>query len=245
MSGTLIVGDWDEVERTIRDLRRHPEAGYKPVAISVVGPDKAGHGDPLMESLPRVPRTQVAAVAANPRMRAVMIAGSVSRRSVRELAWQLESAAVDLIMVSRLTDVAGPRMHVVPVDGLPMVHVDLPQYTGLSYAAKRTMDIMISGVALLLLSPVLLAIAAAIKLDDGGPVLFRQERVGQNSTTFTMHKFRSMVLDAEAKVAELMAANEGNGVLFKMKRDPRVTRVGAFLRKHSLDELPQFWDVLV
>lgn len=245
MSGTLIVGDWDEVERTIRDLRRHPEAGYKPVAISVVGPDKAGHGDPLMESLPRVPRTQVAAVAANPRMRAVMIAGSVSRRSVRELAWQLESAAVDLIMVSRLTDVAGPRMHVVPVDGLPMVHVDLPQYTGLSYAAKRTMDIMISGVALFLLSPVFVAIAAAIKLDDGGPVLFRQERVGQNSTTFTMHKFRSMVLDAEAKVAELMAANEGNGVLFKMKRDPRVTRVGAFLRKHSLDELPQFWDVLV
>jgi exopolysaccharide biosynthesis polyprenyl glycosylphosphotransferase len=97
---------------------------------------------------------------------------------------------------------------------------------------------------LVLLAPLLLVIAVAVKLDGGGPVLFRQTRVGRHGRVFTMVKFRSMVVDAEARLAELAAANEGAGPLFKMRNDPRTTRVGAVLRRYSLDELPQLFNVL-
>jgi exopolysaccharide biosynthesis polyprenyl glycosylphosphotransferase len=109
---------------------------------------------------------------------------------------------------------------------------------------KRLFDVSIVTVALVLLSPVFAAIALAVRLDSAGPVIFRQERVGAHGTRFTMLKFRSMVVDAEARLAQLRALDEGNGVLFKMKEDPRVTRVGRFLRAYSLDELPQLWNVL-
>jgi exopolysaccharide biosynthesis polyprenyl glycosylphosphotransferase len=244
LTGTVVVGDREEVEATLKDIRRHPEAGYRPLAVSLVGPDIDDGADPILSLLPRVDRDDLPALARDSRLGAVMIAGSLPRREIRSLAWELENTNVELILLSRLTDVAGPRMHIVPVDGLPMVHVDLPQYTGFNHVAKRTMDILFSAAVLIVLSPVLAAIALAIKLDDRGPVIFRQERVGLNGTTFTMHKFRSMAVDAEARLAELQAKNEGSGVLFKMKHDPRVTRVGRVLRKFSLDELPQFWDVL-
>ena len=110
--------------------------------------------------------------------------------------------------------------------------------------AKRSMDVVLSAVALVLLAPVLLVVALAITVGDGGPVLFRQVRVGRDGRIFTMHKFRSMTVDAEERRAALIQLSDGNGVLFKMHTDPRVTPVGRFLRRYCLDELPQFWDAL-
>jgi exopolysaccharide biosynthesis polyprenyl glycosylphosphotransferase len=193
-----------------------------------------------------IPLDELARVSKDRRARAVIIAGSLpgGNDAIRRLGWELENAQVELILMSRLTDVAGPRIHMRPINGLPMVHVDLPQYSGYSHAVKRIFDVSIVSVALLLLAPVFAITAAIVRLDSPGPVIFRQERVGAHGTRFTMLKFRSMVVDAEDRLEQLRAQDEGNGVLFKMKDDPRVTRAGRVLRAYSLDELPQLWNVL-
>jgi exopolysaccharide biosynthesis polyprenyl glycosylphosphotransferase len=139
--------------------------------------------------------------------------------------------------------VAGPRLHVDPVDGLPLLRLTRPAFTGVPWVAKHIMDRLGSALLLVLAAPLLLAIAVAVKI-DGGPVFFRQTRVGRHGREFSMLKFRSMVVDAEQRLADLVTDDEGAGPLFKMKRDPRVTRVGALLRRFSLDELPQLVNVL-
>ena len=144
-----------------------------------------------------------------------------------------------------MTDVAGPRIHWRPVEGLPLMTVDTPQFSGAKYALKRASDVAGALLGLILTLPLLLLTALAVKLQDGGPVLYRQERVGIDGTRFRMFKFRSMYVDAEERLAALAAANESEGrVLFKMKDDPRVTRPGRWLRRYSVDELPQLLNVL-
>lgn len=131
---------------------------------------------------------------------------------------------------------------------LPLIHVSTPRLGGFSAALKRVFDILGAALGLLVISPFMLATAIAIKLDDGGPVFFRQTRVGRENQPFMMIKFRSMVVDAEARLAELEereGQDAGNGVLFKMKDDPRITRVGRILRAYSIDELPQLINVLL
>ncbi len=125
------------------------------------------------------------------------------------------------------------------------MHVELPNYDGGKHLLKRMLDVTLASLALLVLIPVFLVVAAAIRRDSAGPVLFRQVRVGRNGGTFRMLKFRSMVSTAEADLLDLLDQNEGSGPLFKLKNDPRITRVGRTLRKYSIDELPQFWNVLV
>jgi exopolysaccharide biosynthesis polyprenyl glycosylphosphotransferase len=177
----------------------------------------------------------------------VIVAGRPRHRSddyVRSLSWELERTGASLVLASRLTDVAGPRISFSPVEGLPLMHVELPQFEGRKHLLKRGLDIVASALGLLALLPVLAGIAVLIKLDSPGPVLFRQERVGKNGRTFNMLKFRSMVVTAEQDLAGLLDRNEGNGVLFKLRDDPRVTPLGRVLRKFSLDELPQLWNVL-
>jgi exopolysaccharide biosynthesis polyprenyl glycosylphosphotransferase len=245
LTGTVVVGDADEVACAVAEMRKHPDAGYRPVAVSLTGSEVGGStGTPPVPELPRVSLDELRLAAHDPRLGAVLIAGKMPSAEVKQLAWELEEGAAELLLVSQLTDVAGPRIHHSPVDGLPVVHVDLPRFSGFAHLVKRSMDITFASVALVLLAPLYAAVAVAIKLDDGGPVFFRQERVGQNGRPFMMHKFRSMAVDAEARLAELRARNEADGVLFKLTDDPRVTRVGKFLRQHSLDEFPQFWDVL-
>jgi len=115
---------------------------------------------------------------------------------------------------------------------------------GGTHVAKRVVDIVGSACALIMLSPLLLVVALLVKLEDRGPVLFRQVRVGKNGREFKMLKFRSMRVDAEARLKELLAKNQHNGgVTFKIKDDPRVTRIGKWIRKYSVDEFPQFWNV--
>ncbi len=139
----------------------------------------------------------------------------------------------------------GPgRMSVADLDGVPMLAFTRTPIDVVALAAKRAFDVAASGLALIVLGPVLAAIAIAIRLESPGPFLFRQRRTGLNGRAFDMLKFRSMYQDAEARLEALRSKNEMSGPVFKMARDPRVTRVGRIIRRTSLDELPQFWNVL-
>jgi exopolysaccharide biosynthesis polyprenyl glycosylphosphotransferase len=171
--------------------------------------------------------------------------GDTTRHSyLRELSWSLESAGVELLVHPGLVEVAGPRMHIRPYVGLPLLHVEQPHFEGWRRITKRATDVVLTSVGLVVISPVMALIALAVKLSDGGPVLFRQTRVGLDGSTFTMLKFRSMHTDAEARLAQLRAQNPNIGLMFKLDKDPRVTRVGRFLRRYSLDELPQLFNIL-
>lgn len=162
----------------------------------------------------------------------------------RRVAWAMESHDVEMIVVPALTDISSERLAIRPVAGLPLVHVEPPQSARATRMLKRVFDLAGASALLLLLSPVLLAAALAVRLHDRGPALFRQERVGLDGHTFECLKYRSMVVDADRVLAELQEQNEADGVLFKMADDPRVTRPGRFLRRYSLDELPQLFNVV-
>jgi exopolysaccharide biosynthesis polyprenyl glycosylphosphotransferase len=163
---------------------------------------------------------------------------------LRRLGWRLERGDIDLIVANSLIDVAGARTTVRPVDGLPMLHVEHARLSGVARAFKSVFDWCGAAFGLLLLSPVLLALAIAVKCDSPGPVLFRQTRVGKDGHDFRIVKFRTMHTDAESRLAALRHLNENDGVLFKMRDDPRITRVGRWLRRFSLDELPQLINVV-
>jgi exopolysaccharide biosynthesis polyprenyl glycosylphosphotransferase len=165
--------------------------------------------------------------------------------AVRRLAWQLERDEVDLVVASALVDVAGARTTIRPFDGLPMLHVEHPRLHGGSRLVKDVFDRLGALALLVLAGPVLLGLALCVGLTSRGPVLFRQVRVGRDGRRFRIFKFRSMYLDAEARLGELRHLNEHDGVLFKMRDDPRVTPVGRWLRRFSLDELPQLINVLL
>jgi exopolysaccharide biosynthesis polyprenyl glycosylphosphotransferase len=164
---------------------------------------------------------------------------------LRDLAWELEKTDTDLCVAPALLDVAGPRTTIRPVAGLPLLHVDHPEFTGARRVIKAIFDRLIAAAALLLATPLLVFVALAIMAADGGPALFRQTRVGQDGQPFTVYKFRTMVLGAEERRAQLAKQNECDGVLFKIRNDPRITRVGRWLRRWSLDELPQLFNVLL
>ncbi|WP_328462488.1 exopolysaccharide biosynthesis polyprenyl glycosylphosphotransferase [Actinoplanes sp. NBC_00393] len=165
--------------------------------------------------------------------------------AVRRLAWQLERDEVDLVVASALVDVAGARTTIRPFDGLPMLHVEHPRLHGGSRLVKDVVDRAGALLLLILFGPVLLGVALCVSLTSRGPVLFRQVRVGRDGRHFRIFKFRSMYIDAEARLSELRHLNEHDGVLFKIRDDPRVTPVGRWLRRFSLDELPQLLNVLL
>ncbi|MEZ0074729.1 sugar transferase [Planotetraspora sp. GP83] len=236
----LVVGTEFRAAHLIRQLRREPYAGYAVAGVCL--PD--GYDDTL-PGFPDVPvlgtfddvRQTLARLGAD----TVAVTGLTIPR-MRSLAWELEGTGVDLVVAPALTDVAGPRVHTRPVAGLPLLHVEEPELQGPRRIAKNVLERAIAVAAVALLLPVGAIIAMAIRLDSPGPALFRQTRVGIGGRRFTLYKFRSMVRDAES-IRETLR-NDGNGVLFKMRRDPRVTRVGGLLRRWSLDELPQLVNVI-
>ncbi len=242
----LAVGEPAQVLELTNQLRREWYAGYRVVGACI--PDALVSPEPqLLDGVPVVGSFRnvldaAAAVSAD----TVAVTGSseLTGRRLRRLGWQMEGTGIDLVLAPSLTDVAGPRIHTRPVAGLPLIHVSSPEFRGARKWLKGAFDRTAAGIGLLLLSPVFLAIAVAIKVDNPGPVIFRQKRVGLDGTEFDVLKFRSMVVDAEAMVAKLAAKNEGNGLLFKMRSDPRVTRVGSILRRWSWDELPQLINVV-
>ena len=164
---------------------------------------------------------------------------------LRSLAWELEKTGTDLCVAPALLDVAGPRTTIRPTAGLTLLHVDHPQRSGFRLVLKGLFDRCAAAAALVMLAPVMAVLAAAIWLHDRGPVLFTQVRVGRDGHTFRIYKFRTMVVDAEQRKDELLASNDSDGVLFKLRKDPRVTRVGAHLRRWSLDELPQLFNIFL
>lgn len=176
---------------------------------------------------------------------AVTTCPELDAAKLRGLAWELEKTGTDLCVAPSLLDVAGPRTTVRPTAGLTLLHVDHPQLSGARQVVKTLFDRIAAGAALILLSPVFLAVAVAIRMHDHGPALFIQTRVGKDGKPFRLFKFRTMVIDAEARLAQLRESNEHDGVLFKMRQDPRITPIGIPLRKWSMDELPQLINVLL
>ncbi|MFC0681627.1 sugar transferase [Lysobacter korlensis] len=247
LSRAILVGDSADVEYVLGQIGRLACSPYDIVGVA------ADDGDfPTRRFGSRIVSTvsgldHVADAVLEYQADTVIVAGRPRHRSddyVRSLSWELERTGASLVLASRLTDVAGPRISFSPVEGLPLMHVELPQFEGRKHMLKRGLDIVASAFGLLVLLPAFGVIAALIKLDSPGPVFFRQERVGRNGRTFSMVKFRSMVATAEHDLAGLLDQNEGAGVLFKIRHDPRVTPLGRVLRKFSLDELPQLWNVL-
>lgn len=245
-SRTVVVGTKDDVEYAIRSLRPTGQLGYLVVGVALLeGSDDTvtvdgvdypvTRGDDAVLRAAAIHESDTIVVASQP---------SSDPTYVKRLAWSLEGTAAELVLSSRLTDVAGPRMTLRPVEGMPLIHVKIPSFEGAAFYVKRALDVVASAAALALFAPVAAAIAIAIKADDGGPVFFRQARVGRDGREFAMLKFRTMRVDAEAELAALWAQNEGSGPMFKLRQDPRVTRIGRVLRAFSLDEVPQFWNVL-
>ena len=242
----VVAGSLVEVERVVAHMRRVPYAGYKVVAACILDPAlgnvTAVDGVPAQHS--DIDGLEGVVDAAGADTLAIVGTNTFPTGTLRRLSWRLEGKPIQLIVAPALTDFAGPRIVVRPVGGLPLLHIDEPQFKGLRRAMKHLLDASLGGLLLILLSPLLLGVAIAIKLGDGGPVFFRQNRVGRHGHPFQMWKFRTMVVGSEEQLEGLLDFNEHNGGLFKIRQDPRVTRVGAFLRKHSLDEMPQLLNVV-
>ncbi len=174
----------------------------------------------------------------------IVAASAIESQTTNRLARDLLERGIHVELSSTLRDIASQRLTVRPLGRFPVVYVEPIQRGGWRRVAKRSFDVAIAALGLILTSPLLAVAAIAVKLDSRGPVLFSQIRVGRDSKPFRVLKLRSMVPDAESRLAELLEDNEADGPLFKMKHDPRVTRVGRLLRKTSVDEIPQLWNVL-
>ena len=240
---TLLVGERRKSAHTAQQLRDNALAGFEIVGAVT---DESGTrelvpGVPIVSDYPRI----LEAVE-NLDIDALIITSSdsITPQRLRQLSWDLESRHVDMILASALTDIAGPRIHARPVAGLPLIHVEFPQFQGWRYFAKRSQDIFGALFAIILTSPLLLLLTVLVRIDSKGPALFQQARLGLRGREFTMYKFRSMRVDAENELPSLLDRSDGNTVMFKMREDPRVTPVGRFIRRHSLDELPQLFNVL-
>jgi exopolysaccharide biosynthesis polyprenyl glycosylphosphotransferase len=245
-SKVLLVGSRASVQQLAHELARQPMSGYWVVGACAPGEEIAGHlpgtGIPVYGNLDSV---QSALGLSGADTVVITSSDELPPDRVRELSWSLEPGRQHLVVAPSLMDIGGPRIHTRPVAGLPLIHVETPRYEGSVLFTKRAFDLCASAVMIVILSPFLGAIALIVGLSSSGPVLFKQDRVGLNGKKFKMLKFRSMVIDAEARLKQLQDVDRaaGNSVLFKMKHDPRVTRVGQFLRRYSLDELPQLFNV--
>ncbi|MGB6456975.1 MAG: sugar transferase [Streptosporangiaceae bacterium] len=244
MRRAVLVGHADVIAGLAAMLRRDTHHGLVAVAACVLGPDRPRviGGLPVYGGL-----SNVLEVVQNLHADtvAVLACPEMSGARLRDLAWALERTDTDLCVAPALLDVAGPRTTIRPIAGLPLLHMDHPEFTGIRWLLKSVFDRAAALAASIALLPLFAAVAVAIKLGGSGPVLFRQTRVGKDGKPFTLFKFRTMVVDAEQRLAEVLALNESDGALFKIRRDPRVTGVGEWLRRRSLDELPQLMNVLI
>jgi exopolysaccharide biosynthesis polyprenyl glycosylphosphotransferase len=242
----LLVGDAAHILELAQQLHRGRATGYQVVGACIPdalwAPQPQRLGDvPVVGSF-RTILEGATAVGAD--TVAVTASGELTASRLRRLGWQLEGTDIDLVVTPALAEVAGPRIHTQPVAGLPMIHVEAPEFRGGRKVVKYLFDRTVATAALIVIALPCLLLALAIKLDSRGPVLFRQTRVGKGEREFHLLKFRTMVSGAHAMRDILADRNDGDGLLFKIRHDPRVTRVGRWLRKWSLDELPQLVNVV-
>lgn len=241
----LAVGTSDSVRHLYETTKHAYGSGLVIVGACV---QDAEIGTELSPGVPVIGGVREAAAAAD-QLDADVVAVTgegLGPTGVRELGWNLEGTGRGLVMAPALTEIAGTRVHVSPVNGLPLVWLEQPQLGRVPRAIKRTMDVVLGSLGLLLAAPILLLAALAIKLTSQGPVFYRQRRLGIRGSEFAILKLRTMCVDADKQKDLLIGLNEqdGGGVLFKIRRDPRVTRVGRWLRTFSIDELPQLVHVV-
>jgi exopolysaccharide biosynthesis polyprenyl glycosylphosphotransferase len=244
MLNVVAVGHEPAVADLVKELHRDQYHGLSVVGACVVQPGECDEvaGVPVYGGFDDV-TAAVKAFSAD--TVAVLACPEIDGIRLRGLAWELEKTGTDLCVSPALLDVAGPRTTIRPTAGLTLLHVDHPQLSGLRLVVKDLFDRCVAAVALLLLLPLLTLLGLTIWLSDRGPALFTQVRVGKDGRAFRIYKFRTMVVDAEQRKAELFATNETDGILFKLRNDPRVTSVGAHLRRWSVDELPQLINVFL
>ncbi len=228
----VMIGGNEEARQLTAMFEAEPELGYQ--VVSSVDPGAIADRTELTTRVLAEARTHEA-------LGAVVAASSIETRASNRLVRDLVEHGIHVELSSTLIDIDPSRLTVRPLGRFPVVYVEPVVRRGWRVFAKRTFDVVVSLVVLVCAAPVLAVLAVLIRKHDGGPVLFRQSRVGRNGVPFDMLKLRSMVVDAEAIRAEM---DTGDTALFKMKDDPRVTTVGKFIRKTSLDELPQLWNVV-
>jgi exopolysaccharide biosynthesis polyprenyl glycosylphosphotransferase len=243
MREVIAVGHRESILDLVMQFRRQPYHGMRVVGACLPSDrmDVDLDGIPVLGSF-----SDVAEVVYRMGADAVAVTAcpEFDGSALRRLAWSLETARTDLFVAPALMEVAGPRISIRPVAGMPLLHVGHPEFDGARQIVKTIFDRLVAGAALMLMAVPLLAIVLLIRLTSPGPALFSQTRVGKRGKEFRVLKFRTMVEDAEKLRGALLDANELDGVLFKIRNDPRITPVGAFLRKYSLDELPQLVNVM-
>jgi exopolysaccharide biosynthesis polyprenyl glycosylphosphotransferase len=241
----VAVGREASVADLVRRLRRDPTAGFTVVGACVPQPWRAtaltdlgvsvlGGMDDAVDALER---THADAVL-------VASASDGAGQYLRNLSWRLEGTNIEVLVAPGLIEVAPARMQIRPTTSLPLIHVREPEFRGMRRVVKGLFDRSLAALLLVLGLPVFVLLALAVRCSSAGPVFYRHRRVGMRGREFDLLKFRSMVVDADRLIDDLMGLNEGNDVQFKMRSDPRVTAVGRFLRRSSLDELPQLLNVL-
>jgi exopolysaccharide biosynthesis polyprenyl glycosylphosphotransferase len=244
MSSVVAVGHEAAVADLVKELGRDRYHGLTVVGACVARPSEGDEvaGVPVYGDLDDV-TAAVRAFGAD--TVAVLACPEMDGIRLRSLAWELEKTGTDLCVSPALLDVAGPRTTIRPTAGLTLLHVDHPQLSGLRLVLKDLFDRCFAAIALIVLSPLLVFLGMVIWVHDGGSALFTQTRVGKDGRVFRIYKFRTMVVDAEQRRAELLESNDTDGVLFKLRKDPRITSVGVHLRRWSIDELPQLLNVFL
>jgi exopolysaccharide biosynthesis polyprenyl glycosylphosphotransferase len=235
---TLIIGAGPVGRLVAERIGRHPEYGLE--LVGFVDDEVVDGGEPLAGSVKELPR-----LVEELDVDWVIVAFSrVPYEEMHELVRSVRRPEVHLSIVPRYFELFASNATIEDIQGMPIVSLPPMKLSRVVYAVKRATDIAVAGLGLLCLAPLFALVALAIRLDSRGPVFFRQARRGRGGSTFRIVKFRTMTADAEEQRFELGELNEVTGPLFKIRSDPRVTRVGGFLRRTSLDELPQLWNVL-
>jgi exopolysaccharide biosynthesis polyprenyl glycosylphosphotransferase len=240
----IAVGGRAAIEELSAELLEEPYLGLQLVGVCLPKPGRTTSVSdlPVFGDLSSL---QAAIVRSGADTVAVTAGPGMTPEVLRDLSWALEDSGVDFVVAPGLLDVAGPRIVARPVTGLPFLHVERPELTGAHQVLKTSVEWLFATVAFVLTSPFLLLLAAAVRLDSPGSPVFRQTRVGRGGHEFTVFKLRTMHADAEERLGALHQHNDAaDGLLFKMRDDPRVTRVGRFLRRWSIDEVPQLWNVV-
>lgn len=262
--GTVVVGSLEGIEHALQFLSQKSQLNYHAIAVCPIGLDaQTGYVKAIdvpaefkqrirkicgrdIATLPYCKNFAERAVSMG--VQTVMVTDVMHRFSdnFNTFVLGVEAMNLEVALITSAVDVSGHETSIRVIQGATVMTISLPQYSPWAMFKKRVFDIVVSLIAIVLSSPFMIATAIAIKLEDKGPVFYKQERVGLRGKPFKIHKFRSMYVNADAKLAEVAAANgQEMGARVKIKNDPRITKVGHFIRKTSIDELPQFFDSLI
>ena len=261
---TVVVGSCEGIEHALRFLSQKQQLNYRTVAVCPIGLNaQTGHieaaraPEEFMQEIRRIGGKEIPVLAYGGDLaeravamgaQTVMVTDVLQRFSdnFNTFALSLESMNLEIALVTSVADASDHETNVRVIQGTTVMTICLPQYSPVAKVKKRIFDIVVSSLAIVLSSWIMLIVAIAIKIEDGGPVFYKQERIGLRGKPFYIHKFRSMRVDADQHLKEVLVANgQEMGARYKLKHDPRITKVGNFIRKTSLDELPQFFDVFM